>query len=58
MFSALCFDEKRNVLVLFGGVDDVMRSDTWEWDGKTWRQVLKGKSWKWDDGKEEYLVER
>lgn len=33
-------DTKRNVLVLFGGRTSVgFQSDTWEWDGLTWREV-------------------
>lgn len=39
--SAIAFDENRNVLVVFGGVDltpspDLYFGNTWEWDGTTW----------------------
>jgi len=37
---AMAFDEKRGVIVLFGGVrNDEHLSDTWEWDGKTWVRI-------------------
>jgi hypothetical protein len=40
---AMAYDEKRGVVVLFGGQDKSsnksMFSDTWEWDGKDWHQM-------------------
>jgi len=37
---ALAFDERRGVVVLFGGEDANLNEldDTWEWDGTTWTQ--------------------
>lgn len=41
IIPAMAFDENRNVIVLFGG--DRIRStptgDTWEYDGKNWKQI-------------------
>lgn len=41
IIPAMAFDEKRNVVVLFGG--DRMRStptnDTWEYDGRNWKRI-------------------
>jgi hypothetical protein len=37
---AMAYDEKRGVVVLFGGVTNGERlSDTWEWDGKSWTKM-------------------
>lgn len=37
---AMAYDSSRGRVVLFGGADEVkVCSDTWEWDGKKWRQV-------------------
>lgn len=41
---ALAFDSSRNVVVLFGGIDDfgnttVYYDDTWEWDGTDWTEI-------------------
>lgn len=39
------YDQKRNVLVVYGGVNVPERNnrknyaDTWEWDGKNWKQI-------------------
>jgi len=38
----MAFDEKRGVVVMFSGEDKsemYMLSDTWEWDGKDWKQM-------------------
>jgi hypothetical protein len=36
---AMAYDEKRGVVVLFGGVDaHGYLNDTWEWDGRQWQQ--------------------
>ncbi len=36
----MAYDEKRGVTVLFGGVSNGERlSDTWEWDGKSWKKM-------------------
>lgn len=56
IFSAVCFDAKRNKLVLFGGIDDLLRSDIWEWDNTGWKLKLDGNNWKWDDATEQYLL--
>lgn len=57
MFSALCFNEKLNTLILFGGVDGFLQSDTWQWEGKSWKQTIGGKTWKWDEKVEKYVVQ-
>jgi hypothetical protein len=37
----LAYDRRRGVLVLFGGGDETgLLSDTWEFDGNSWRQRL------------------
>lgn len=39
---AMCFDARRNRIVLFGGFDFGMAAkvaDTWEWDGTTWTPI-------------------
>jgi hypothetical protein len=56
ILAAICFDTKRKVLILFGGVDDVLQSDTWQWDGKGWKQILTGQKWQWDDGVKKYVL--
>ena len=44
--AGMCFDERRGVVVLFGGVHDPLFGprtyfgDTWEFDGVAWRQVF------------------
>lgn len=41
----MAYDEKRGVVVLFGGEDKsgkYMLSDTWEWDGKDWKAMYPG----------------
>jgi cysteine-rich repeat protein len=40
--SAFAYDSRRRRIVMFGGRDGLAsaRSDTWEWDGRTWRQVI------------------
>jgi hypothetical protein len=36
----MAYDEKRGVVVLFGGYSDGERlSDTWEWDGTSWKEM-------------------
>jgi hypothetical protein len=38
---AMCYDQARGCVVLFGGADSTTtRNDTWEWDGVAWRRVL------------------
>lgn len=39
--GAMAYDSKRNVIVLFGGWNNLQKSmnDTWEWDGITWKEV-------------------
>jgi hypothetical protein len=38
---AMAFDEKRQVIVLFGGrSNDGPLGDTWEWDGQEWRHII------------------
>ncbi len=41
--SAAAYDTRRKRIVLFGGVGNngytELKSDTWEWDGKSWRQM-------------------
>ncbi|MDQ4123199.1 MAG: hypothetical protein M3209_17315 [Acidobacteriota bacterium] len=42
---ALVYDRKRGKIILFGGTDFAAKqtfNDTWEFDGKTWRQVITG----------------
>ena len=41
LLTDAAYDERRNVLVLFGGTDmaGTMFSDTWEFDGTTWRRI-------------------
>jgi hypothetical protein len=39
---AMAFDESRGKTVLYAGAHslvDSTLSDTWEWDGKEWRQI-------------------
>ena len=37
VLSGLAYDEKRDVVVLFGGyTESGSLADTWEWDGKSW----------------------
>lgn len=42
--GAMAYDAARGKTVLFGGVDgtgsSVFKSDTWEWDGSAWMQVM------------------
>jgi hypothetical protein len=40
---AMAFDRARGRLVLFGGFGDggALLGDTWEWDGRTWTEVLR-----------------
>ena len=35
-FPAMAFDPLRKVIVLFGGTDNGLLGDTWEYDGSTW----------------------
>lgn len=45
--AAAAYDSRRDRLVLHGGIDvksGQRLSDTWEWDGKQWRQVAEGQS--------------
>jgi hypothetical protein len=39
-FASVSYDSKRNVLVLYGGLQVESQSfeETWEWDGQTWKQ--------------------
>ncbi len=39
----MAYDEKRGVVVMFGGEEQTgtyMLNDTWEWDGKDWKQIF------------------
>ena len=45
----MAYDRSREVIVLYGGrpgpgrlVGNVSESDTWEWDGETWKQITTG----------------
>ncbi|MEM7205342.1 MAG: kelch repeat-containing protein [Planctomycetota bacterium] len=41
----VAFDARRRLLVLFGGLDAATGEpldDTWEWNGRTWREVASG----------------
>lgn len=41
--AMMAFDEKKGVVIMFGGEDKsgkYMLSDTWEWDGKDWKQAF------------------
>lgn len=35
----MAYDESRKVFVMFGGMSPQLLADTWEFDGKTWKQV-------------------
>jgi hypothetical protein len=38
----IAYDDRRNVLVLFGGAGPAgLLADTWEFDGSTWRQLIR-----------------
>lgn len=39
-FASVTYDSKRKVLVLYAGLQSESQNfeDTWEWDGKTWKQ--------------------
>ena len=38
---SMAFDEKKGVVVLYGGVrNGEQLSDTWEWDGTSWKEVF------------------
>jgi len=34
--TAVAYDSRRRVTVLFGGEGDALYDDTWEWDGESW----------------------
>ena len=39
----MAYDEKRSVVVMFGGEEQTgtyMLNDTWEWNGKDWKQIF------------------
>lgn len=44
IYPAMAFDQRRGVMVLFGGYSTAATpatlNDTWEWDGAVWKQVL------------------
>jgi hypothetical protein len=39
---SMAYDARRHRVVLYGGSDSAFTrlSDTWEWDGKNWRQIM------------------
>lgn len=39
--AAMTYDPKRNIIILFGGTDNLKRSlqDTWIWDGQNWTEA-------------------
>jgi hypothetical protein len=37
--ASMCYDSHRQRIVLFGGFGDIIRDDTWEWDGTEWQFV-------------------
>ena len=37
--AGMAYDQVREVAVLFGGYERAMLEDTWEFDGRQWRQV-------------------
>ena len=39
-YHALAYDAPRDQIVLFGGEDPNLLSDTWVWDGENWKQKL------------------
>ena len=42
ILTGVAYDERRNVMVLFGGADpsgSTLFGDTWEFDGANWRQI-------------------
>ena len=39
---AMAYDSNRNVVVLFGGTNDLYFDETWEWDGTSWTQKASG----------------
>jgi hypothetical protein len=39
---SMAYDSTRDVVVLFGGDDGAFCSDTWEWNGTAWNDVLPG----------------
>lgn len=39
---AMVYDERRGVVILFGGNDGAFRNETWEWDGTEWRLAAQG----------------
>ena len=45
---AMCYDQARGRVVLFGGHDIGRLGDTWEWDGASWTErVVSGPSPRW-----------
>ncbi len=38
--TAMVFDSNRSVFVLFGGKQTHPLNDTWEWDGKDWKEIF------------------
>ena len=40
-YASVTYDSKRKVLVLYGGLQSESQhfEDTWEWDGKIWKQI-------------------
>jgi hypothetical protein len=39
--GVMAYDPKRNIIILFGGWDNLKKSlsDTWAWDGKNWQKI-------------------
>jgi len=36
---SMAYDSRRGVVVLFGGGDETVAGETWEWDGTKWTQI-------------------
>ena len=56
----MAFNSQNNKLYVFGGNGGdqatMIYSDLWEWDGKTWIRVEKGKTYKWDMQKDMFVA--
>ncbi len=38
-YPSMVYDPDRHVMVLFGGVAELIQNDTWEYDGATWKPI-------------------